>query len=225
VVWNQVITIAMEQQDLSVFQWPAVVLLAGGILFWIGALWPPYRQWMTSDTNEYLTIIGQHKLNWYIIHGAFLLGVIVTVAGIALFCHTLLLNGGQTTYTVLGATFFVFGSVFWIINIAFRLTVTVWAADQLTANGVLDDTFKTWMQWSGLLFSIYMVLAYASIGFIGLAARDFLPDWVSWFVIIFGFGGIVGYCTGFPLFAPPLMVHLPFMVMSISLLLAIKKLS
>lgn len=215
----------MEQQDLTVFQWPAILLLAGGILFWIGAFWPPYKQWMTSDTNEYLTIIGQHKLNWYIIHGCFLLGVTTTVAGVALFSYTLLSTGGDSPYAVLGATLFIFGAVLWIINIAFRLTVTMWAADQLLATGVLYDSFKTWMQWSGLLFSIYMVLGYIAIGFFGLAAWDLLPVWVRWFTVIFGFAGIVGYCIRFPLFDPPLIIHLPFMIIGTVLLLAIRKLT
>lgn len=213
----------MEQADLSTFQWPAILLLGGGILFWIGAFYPPYRQWMTSDTNEYLTIIANHKTNWYIIHGLFLLGVIVSVIGVQLFSQSLSYLRTETVYASIGNTLFVFGAAFWVINIAFRVTVTVWAADRLVGTGNLYDSFRTWMDWSGILFSIYMVLAYASIGFFGLAAREIVPGWASWFSIIFGFLGTVGYLVQLPIYAPPLMVHLPFMITAISVLISIKR--
>jgi hypothetical protein len=218
-------TFTMEQPDLSSWKLPAILLLLGGIIFWIGACYPPYRQWMTSDTKEYLTIVGQNKINWYIIHGCFLLGVIVTVIGVQLFSQSLIVAGKDNVYANIGQTAFFFGAGFWIINIVFRLTVTLWAAERLLASGDLYDSFKTWMDWSNLLFSIYMVLAYAAIGFLALSLKqlDLVPSWVSWFSIIFGFVGTVGYIVRIPIYEPPLMVHLPFMITGIMLLIRIRQ--
>lgn len=179
---------------------------------------------MTNDTREYLTIVGQNKINWYIIHGCFVLGVVVTVIGVQLFSQSLIASDKDTVYANIGQTAFFFGAGFWIINIVFRLTVTLWAAERLLASGDLYESFKTWMDWSNLLFSIYMVLAYAAIGFLGLSLKqlDLVPSWVSWFSIIFGFVGTVGYIVRIPIYEPPLMVHLPFMITGIMILLKLR---
>jgi hypothetical protein len=127
-------------------------------------------------------------------------------------------------YSILSTSAYSFGAIFVIINFAFRLTVTVWTGDRLITGGELESSFQTWMDWSNLLFAVYMVLAYLSIGFFGLALRDLgiVPPWVIWFCILFGFVGILGFIVQLPVFAPPLMVHLPFIITGIVLLLKMK---
>lgn len=215
----------MENLQLDSWKWAGILMLCGGVIFWIGAFYPPYKQWMTSDVKEYLTIIGSNKTNWYIIHGCFVLGIIISIFGIHLLSNALFFSTGSKILPPIGFTSFSFGSIFWILNIAFRLTVTVWAANTLIETGTLHETFKTWMDWTNLLFSIYMVLAYFSAGCFGLLLREvsWMPSWVSWFSIIFGFAGIIGYIIRIPIWAPPLMVHLPFMITGLMILIKLPK--
>ena len=209
----------------SLWRWGGVLILSGGIVFWIGAFLPPYKQWMTSDVREYLSIIAANRINWYVIHGCFLLGIILSLLGIQILSQALMSSPeAGTLFPNLGMTLYVFATTFWILNIAFRLTVTMWAAERLAGTNELYDSFKTWMDWSNVIFALYMILAYAGIGFIGLSLRtvSWMPGWVSLFAVIFGFVGTVAYVIRFPLFAPPLMVHLPLMVVGLFVLLRMK---
>jgi hypothetical protein len=214
----------MAPENIYLLRWSGILLLAGGILFWIGAFWPPYKQWMTSDTREYLSIIHANRMAWYIIHICFALGVIVSLFGMQSMVNATLQLNANRLYTTLISTGYLLGSAFWLINIAFRLTVTQWAGQQLAINNLMPDSFQTWMDWSNLLFAIYMVLAYLSIALLGFILKDLsiLPGFVGWFCIIFGLSGVLGYLIQFPLFAPPLMVHLPLMILGIFILIKIK---
>ena len=210
--------------DLAFLRLTGILLLSGAVLFWIGAFWPPYKQWTTSDVKEYLSIIHTHKINWYIIHGFFIAGILITLFAVQLFSQSLQSAGAGKIYSSTGSTAFLFGSSFWIINIAFRLSVTIWAAGQLAEKNILPDSFQTWMNWSNLLFAIYMILAYTGTGFLGLALKEtsLLPMWVSWLCIVFGFVAVPGYLVRFPFFAPPLMVYLPLIITAVMILLKTK---
>lgn len=207
------------------WRWSAILLLSGGIIFWIGAFTPPYRQWTTSDLGEYLSIIRAHPFNWYLIHACFLLGVVLTILGVPALARALAAAGAEELPLLTGTTAFLFGSAFWVLNIAFRVTVTIQAAEHQNPSAEFLSSFQAWMDWSNLLFSIYMVLAYAGTGLLGMELRavSWLPGWVGWFVMIFGFGGVIGYIVRFPLYAPPLMVHLPWIVTGIMLLRGLRR--
>ncbi len=214
----------MTAENIYLLRWSGIMLLAGGILFWIGAFWPPYKQWMTTDTREYLSIIQSNKTGWYVIHIFFTLGVVVSLFGMQSLSNTFMLLNGNKLLTSIMSSGYLVGSGFWLINIAFRMTVTLWAGQQLTEHNLMPDSFQAWMDWYNLIFAIYMVLAYLSIACIGFVLKDIsiLPEFVTWFCIIFGLSGIIGYLVQFPLFAPPLMVHLPMMILGIFILLKIR---
>lgn len=213
----------MENSDIELWRWAGILLLVGGIIFWIGACTPPYKWWMTKDLKEYLSLIHENKRIWYFISATFLVGVLLTIFGMRLFALALQ-NSGQKVFPQIGILSFVFGSAFWILNIAFRITVTVWAANQLSENNSVHPSFQTWMDWSNLIFAIYMVLAYFAVGCMGYSLHQLhmLPSWTSWVCMFFGFGGSVLYLCRVPVFDPPLMVHAPLMITGIMILLKIK---
>ena len=121
----------MTAENIYLLRWSALLILAGGILFWIGAFWPPYKQWMTTDTKEYLSIVQSHKTAWYIMHICFALGVTVSLLGVQNLSTTLVLLNGNKLLSSIISTAYLIGSGFWLLNIAFRLTVTLWAGQQL----------------------------------------------------------------------------------------------
>lgn len=215
----------METTQYLSWKYSGILILAGGIIFWIGAFYPPYKQWMTSDIKEYLTIINSNKTGWYVIHSCFILGIIVSIFGWELLSESLISSGTGNILPKIAYTSLFAGSIFWLINIAFRLTVTLWAAENFSSTGVIYESFKTWMDWSNLLFVIYMVLAYFATGCFGIAMREisWIPAWVSWFYIIFGFAGVIGYLVRIPVWVPPLMVHLPYIISGIVILLKLPK--
>lgn len=210
----------MATSDLQLWRWTGFLLLAGGVIFWIGAFTPPYKWWMTSDVKEYLTLIHDHQRAWYFIAGTFLLGVLLTLFGMQLFSIALQ-QAGQKLFPQMGLLAFAFGSIFWILNIAFRVTVTVWAAKQLAESQLLNPSFQTWMDWTNLIFAIYMVLAYFGIGCMGYSLHQIsvVPNWTTWVCMIMGFGGSVLYICRVPVFDPPLMVHTPLILTGIMLLI------
>jgi hypothetical protein len=213
----------MEPSDIQLWRWAGLLLLVGGFIFWIGACTPPYKWWMTRDIKEYLTLIHTHKRIWYFISGTFIVGVITSIFGMQLFSLALQ-KSNQIILPQIGFTAYVFGSAFWILNIAFRVTVTVWSADQLNATNEVEHSFQTWMDWTNVIFAIYMVLAYFGIGCMGYALHQLnvLPNWVSWVCMIFGFGGSILYICRFPVFDPPLMVHTSLIITGIVILLKLK---
>ncbi len=213
----------MNADDINLWRWAGILILAGGIFFWIGAFTLPYKQWMTKDVKEYLTIIGTHKTNWHIIHAFFLVGVIVNFFGITLLTDALK-QQNQNMLPQLAYSAFIIGTILWIIDIAFRVVYTTWAAKQFVEFNEIQNFYVTLRTWSSSLFSVYMVLAYLATGFIGTALlqSQVLPNWIGWFCIVFGYAGSVLYIVRFQLFDPPLMVHLPYMILGIAILVKLK---
>src|SRR6266498_865790 len=102
----------MEQADIQLWRYAAILLLAGGIIFWVGACTPPYKWWMTKDVKEYLTLIHDNKRVWYFIAATFALGMILSVFGMQLFSLALQ-KADEKIFPQVGFTAFAFGSTFW----------------------------------------------------------------------------------------------------------------
>jgi hypothetical protein len=206
------------------FRAGVTILLISGILFWIGAVTPPYRQWTAIDVTEYLAIIYNNMFNWYIMHIAFILGIIGTFIGL-LFCQAAFYSHRNKVWILISSNIYGMGAALAIITFAFRLTVTQWAAKQLLA--MSEDwaaNFETWMAWSNLLFAIYMMAGYFACFCFGLALnlKHMIPRWVAKLYILFGLCALLLYPFGFLLFEPPLMIHFPFIVGSIGVLRHLK---
>lgn len=188
-------------------------LLAGGIVFVIGALSPPWEQWY-APVQRALEVIGTHRLAWYWIHGCFALGVILTIFGFVALAHGLRDTRAGVLASLVAAAY-VTGAVFWLVNIAFRGTVQVSAALEVVRTGAVPTEYEPLRRWAGLLFSLYMLLAYlasAGLGWLMLGAA-LVPRWAAWLAVIVGVtgGGIVGMSV-------PMIVHIPFIVIGAFLL-------
>jgi hypothetical protein len=182
------------------------LLVSGALVFWLGAFTPPYRQWMGVPVQEYLQIVGEHRPNWLFIHGCFALGALLTVAGFAALAQL-------STPLRVASSLFSTATVLWLVSIAFRVSVTLRAAEELARTNVVSSAYLGASDWAGVLFGAYMAISYTSIAVLGAALRgaDLVPRWIANFATVFGALALPGLAT--PAFQPPLMVYVaPFLV-------------
>lgn len=204
----------MESLNASSLRLAGALLLTGGAVFLVGAFSPPWEQWY-APLQRALDVIGRHRVAWYWIHSCFVVGVILTILGFVALAHGLRDTPAGLLATLVGIVYGT-GAVFWLVNIAFRGSVQVWAAAEVVRTGSVPTGYEPLRHWAGLLFSLYMVLAYlASAGLGWLMLRTGLvPRWAAWSAVIIGLtgGGVVGMSV-------PLVVRLPLMVIGAFLLL------
>ena len=198
-------------------RWAGVLLIAGWVIFWVGA-----SAWFLGRPPllERLELIASHRAAWYWINGSFLVSVTLTVLGFGAFT-SVLRGAGDRLLSELGLLAYVFGALLWIISLAFRLTLEVWAAQEAGKSGVIPVGFEAWRQWAGVLFAIHMVLAYLSVAAYGgaLLGTGLLARWLGWTAIVFGLAGVLGFGLQFRFFQRPLMIPLVPGVIGIFLLL------
>ena len=188
------------------------LLITGALLFWAGAVTPPYRQWMGVPINEYLNIIGGSPSNWQAIHILFALGSVITVAALGTLTGQLV-SGPARTWSTAALALIALGMALWLVHVGFRLTVTPWAASELAKTGQVPALFEVSHRWMGLLFAAFMAITYlATIGFgLALLATAGAPRWLGWLAVVFGAIAIPGLAT--PVFQPPLMLFVvPFCI-------------
>ena len=193
--------------DGSVFVGGA--LMAGLVVFLVGAVF--WRLDYQRPRHEALPLIHRDHRRWAWIHTWMIAGLVITPAGLvgltlALREHTATVLAGMAT-AVYGV-----GAVCWIVSLAFRLTVTPWAAEQAVTSGQVPDGFAAYERWAGALYVVHMLTAYVGSAVLGIAvlASDALPTWLGWAGIVWGLAFAAGLAaTRFAgAFNPPFWAHL-----------------
>jgi hypothetical protein len=195
------------------------LLLLGAVVFWAGAFTPPYRQWMGVPIEEYLSIVGAHRRNWFAMHVLFGLGTVITVAGLAGLSIALRASGDRFWATVAIALFSL-AAVLWLVQVAFRVSVEPWAAGELARDGRVPAIFPALQRWMGALFAVFMLTGYLALAAFGAAllASPTLPRWAGWVALVFGLVAVPGFAT--VVFQPPLMLFVVPFVLGIAVLRA-----
>ena len=87
-----------------------------------------------------------------------------------------------------------------------------WAAEQTVTAGEVPNGFAAYDRWSGALYCVHMLSAYAAAAVLGMAvlASDALPTWLGWTGV--GWGLAFAACLLATRFAgpfnPPFWAHL-----------------
>jgi hypothetical protein len=154
-------------------------------------------------------VIGKHRLAWHFINGCLGLGSIVTAVAFVLHAQATNASKAKPWATLAAASYAVALTVF-LVNLAFRHTVQVWAAEAVLQTGGVPTGYVAWHHFAGLLFSVYAVLAYAAVAALGasLLQSPQSPRWVGWGSL---FGGLLLAALmlgNLPPANAPLMVHL-----------------
>jgi hypothetical protein len=180
----------------------AGLLIIGAVIFWVGA---------TTFPGMTLEEIAANRPAHMWTSGTFLPAVFITLAGLALFTVALR-EAGDRVLSVLGLLAFAFGSVFWTLHVAFRLTVMPWAAEEFSRTAASPAWFQPWVEFSGLLFGIYSVLANLALVAYGGAILEtgLVARWAGWTCVVVGL-------LAAPFFGPPLFIHVPLWLVGILL--------
>ena len=100
-----------------------VLLIAGFVVFAVGAGLPSPRAWTGSD-EEQRQFVGAHPSRWVASALAIAGGVVLTLAGLAVLTATLISDGARV-WPVLGLVSYGTGAILWLFELAFRSTVLV----------------------------------------------------------------------------------------------------
>ena len=188
------------------------MLIVGTSLAFIGAGWPPYKQWY-SPLEEALRVIASHPIGWRCIHTGFAAGTVITALGLAVFANA---RAGQpgSVYATVAAVAYSMATVFWIADIAYRLSVTPWAANEFVSTGTIPSVYAPLQRMSALTFSAFSAMAaVASVSVAGAAFQSgAAPRWVAWTSL--GVGIVAA-----PLVAMigPWVLYVPFLTLGIAL--------
>lgn len=137
---------------------------ASGILLVIGSA----VVWIGADTFPGVELESIHLRNadHLFTTGSFFLGSVLTLAGFTILT-TLLRQSGQPALADLGFVAFFSGFTFWSIHLAFRAVVMVSAAKEWSATGTAPVWYGSWRPWAGVMYGLYMAMAFLSIAAYG----------------------------------------------------------
>jgi hypothetical protein len=171
------------------------LLVAGLLAFAAGALLPPSLAF-TGTPAEQLSVVSAHPQRWIASAVGLGIGVVLTLAGLAVF-HVQIVGGGAGALSVLALVGFGVGAVLFLSELAFRATVTVAVA---TAAGATSDWFGPIRDWAGALYWAYSVLAYLAVAATGAAILQTgaAAEIVGWVALVFGLVGAAVFVTRFP---------------------------
>lgn len=203
--------------------------IAGGLLvvaflsFAIGATLPVVsrqgnHQIFTLPIREHLQAVAGMTGIWRwanILMGA---AIIALLAGLAILT-SILESAGERLLSRLGLVGMVLAAVLWLIFSAFRATVTVAAAQELAATGVVPPYYEPLARWGFALFFVYAVSGFAALAAFGGSALHvgLLPAWIDWGTIAFSLATLVALLIvgdTLPAFhyVPPLVMGLTLLV-------------
>lgn len=141
--------------------------------------------------QEWLRLIFEHQDAWRWGAVLWIAGMVATLLGLPLLTD-LLRSTGDPGFAQAGLLAFTLSIVLWIISLSFRASVDIWAARTAAATHSAPESYAPLSAWSGALFIIFTVVAFAALAMYGGAifASSLLPSWVGWASIIFALCGL-----------------------------------
>lgn len=135
----------------------------------------------TLPLREYLSAVAGNAAVWRWVNIFMAAAAVILVAGLTILT-TILEGAGERVLSRLGLVGMVLAAILWVIFSAYRATVTITAAQEMTATGVVPPYYEPLAQWGSGLFHVY-----AAVGFLALAAFGgsllqvtLLPAWATW---------------------------------------------
>lgn len=202
----------------------AILLIASGVVFAIGATLPLLGRHgnpgiFTLPEREYLRAIAANAVVWRWANIYMGLAGVVLLAGYGLYT-VFVASARERIFAWLGLAPLLVAVAFWVAFSVFRGTVTVRAANEMTAaGGTVPGYYASAGQWGFRGFYVYAVLAFIALAIYGVALLQgtLLPGWVGWGTIVYCAALLVALLLqGDTL---PAFHYLPALVMGILLLM------
>lgn len=138
---------------------------------------------------------------------SFMVAWIVQLLGFGLLTR-LLLRAGGPQLAVLAFTLILVATILAIVNLAFRMNIQLWAAQETARTGSLPAVYELLRAWPSSLFDIAeraYYLAVAGIG-LGILRTGLLARWVGWAAIGWNLLWLIGSLGGGTPDAMPLVM-------------------
>jgi hypothetical protein len=166
-------------------------LLAGSfVVFVIGAIGLVLGNWVAMSYEEGLGWIAAHPTTWTWSTILLAASLILCVAGLAVF-NDYFQFGEARPLAKFGFVTFLFGALFWILAMGFRLSIDPWAAQILVEISSLPTTLTPLCLSRSVLHDIYMFSTFlaSSIYGVALLKSPQFPNGLGWFAVGYGLVG------------------------------------
>ncbi|MHB1133107.1 MAG: hypothetical protein ACYC4L_12075 [Chloroflexota bacterium] len=146
----------------------ALLLVAGGFVALAGALTPmPSRIWLGYDTTT-LQLVRANRNRWRWANSLFLVGSLSMALGFTQYVRRV--RPVQPPWLATSTlVVFLTGTGLWVLELLFRLTAMVRAAETLERTGTVPSYFGALSQWAWRSFLAFMVSSNVALGAYGLA--------------------------------------------------------
>jgi hypothetical protein len=194
------------------------VLAIGAVLFLVGAGNPVLARAWVSPREAYLKIVAGHPTAWRVSHILFIVGTVLTAAGMAeLPAAAGIHSVGARALVSVAGTVVAIGALLWIVALVGRLAVTSVVASAFVA-GTGEATPVPSERWMSELFAAFLLLAGLGLVALGLGfiVAPVLPI-LGWVCVAFGViiaGGYLAFGD-----VPPFVVYLPTGLIGLALIL------
>ena len=176
---------AVTESAPRAFLGVGTALVLGFCCATVAALYPGLSSIWTAGGGRAVQLIADRESAWEIANWMFTIGIGATLAGLVMLAHILDRASPGSAIPAVATAFAVVGSVVWVANLAYRLTVTVRVADR----GNVPDWYSDVTGWAdagllgaaGLLFGVALLL----FGVIIVVSRV-LSRWTGWFAGVVG---------------------------------------
>jgi len=193
------------------------LLVGGAVLFWMGAGNPYLVRAWTASQEDYLAIVAKRPGAWRFTSLLLMTGTVVTAAGFA-GLPALLPDGWGRALGSGAVGAFEIAATLWIISLLYRHTVLPTTARTFVETGVVDVGSAPLDRLSGGLFKGFIVIGFAAIGALGVAATAGGPigpmlGWGSAVVSALLVAGLVAFGN-----VPPLTIYIPTFAFGVAVL-------
>lgn len=155
----------------------AVLLPASGF---VGAIGLPLDFW-GMPLERKLRTIAEHPVAWRALNMWFIVALALSSLGLASVARQL--RGSELAHVAeLASLAYVIAAVLWTVELVARLSVTMVAADETVATGVVPGWAAPLSAWGFGLFIVYAILSNVAVFGLGVALlrADVVPIWAGW---------------------------------------------
>jgi hypothetical protein len=178
-----------------------VLLIVPFVSFAIGAILPVVgprgnMQIFTLPVREHLLAVANNESTWR--HANMFMGGAVVLLGAGLTTLTTILEAaGERLLSRVGFAAILVAATLWLIFSAFRSSVTVSAAREISSTGSVPTYYEPLASWARYVFQVYIVVGcVALIAFGGsLLETKLVAGWAALGTIVFSMGTLIHLLT------------------------------